>query len=220
MHLKYLRSLSEPGEPVGTIAGQSVGEPSTQMTLNTFHFAGVGGKNVTLGIPRLRCAALPWPFRCLSAAFLLPFLGPSAALPPPLLGFCTDCPPPCQGADHDRPADGQDPAHVAAHQVGGREPGLRRVPRGPATLAVRQSLEEARGHRHGLSAGFGEQGARQGRAAAGPDPVAARRAHEVLRGIRPVGGGRFDGRDDQGHRERHEPRLPRLGAANKMAPWP
>lgn len=54
MHLKYLRSLAEPGEPVGTIAGQSVGEPSTQMTLNTFHFAGVGGHNVTLGIPRLR----------------------------------------------------------------------------------------------------------------------------------------------------------------------
>jgi DNA-directed RNA polymerase I subunit RPA1 len=54
MHLKYLRSLADPGEPVGTIAGQSVGEPSTQMTLNTFHFAGVGGHNVTLGIPRLR----------------------------------------------------------------------------------------------------------------------------------------------------------------------
>src|SRR5205814_1794679 len=33
---------------------QSVGEPSTQMTLNTFHFAGFGAKNVTLGIPRLR----------------------------------------------------------------------------------------------------------------------------------------------------------------------
>ena len=33
---------------------QSVGEPSTQMTLNTFHFAGRGEMNVTLGIPRLR----------------------------------------------------------------------------------------------------------------------------------------------------------------------
>ena len=54
MHLKYLRSLADPGEPVGCLAGQSVGEPSTQMTLNTFHFAGVGGHNVTLGIPRLR----------------------------------------------------------------------------------------------------------------------------------------------------------------------
>lgn len=43
-----------PGENVGTLAGQSVGEPSTQMTLNTFHLAGHGGVNVTLGIPRLR----------------------------------------------------------------------------------------------------------------------------------------------------------------------
>jgi hypothetical protein len=50
----WVCSLAEPGEPVGVIAGQSVGEPSTQMTLNTFHFAGVGGHNVTLGIPRLR----------------------------------------------------------------------------------------------------------------------------------------------------------------------
>jgi DNA-directed RNA polymerase I subunit RPA1 len=44
----------EPGEAVGVIAGQSVGEPSTQMTLNTFHLAGHSSKNVTLGIPRLR----------------------------------------------------------------------------------------------------------------------------------------------------------------------
>ncbi len=52
--IKYMRSLSQPGEMVGTIAAQSVGEPSTQMTLNTFHLAGHGGANVTLGIPRLR----------------------------------------------------------------------------------------------------------------------------------------------------------------------
>lgn len=37
---------------------QSIGEPSTQMTLNTFHFAGRGEMNVTLGIPRLRYAIL------------------------------------------------------------------------------------------------------------------------------------------------------------------
>lgn len=43
----------EPGEAVGIIAAQSVGEPSTQMTLNTFHLAGVGSRNVTLGIPRM-----------------------------------------------------------------------------------------------------------------------------------------------------------------------
>src|ERR1700679_814133 len=49
-----LRSLAEPGENVGLLAAQSIGEPSTQMTLNTFHFAGRGEMNVTLGIPRLR----------------------------------------------------------------------------------------------------------------------------------------------------------------------
>ncbi|QLG73172.1 hypothetical protein HG535_0E02560 [Zygotorulaspora mrakii] len=54
MQLKYMRSLIDPGESVGIIASQSVGEPSTQMTLNTFHFAGHGAANVTLGIPRMR----------------------------------------------------------------------------------------------------------------------------------------------------------------------
>jgi DNA-directed RNA polymerase beta' subunit len=54
LDLKYLRSLVEPGEAVGVVAGQSIGEPSTQMTLNTFHLAGHSAKNVTLGIPRLR----------------------------------------------------------------------------------------------------------------------------------------------------------------------
>lgn len=52
--LKYQRSLVEPGEAVGIVAGQSVGEPSTQMTLNTFHLAGHAATNVTQGIPRLR----------------------------------------------------------------------------------------------------------------------------------------------------------------------
>ncbi|KAK4485402.1 hypothetical protein RD792_008041 [Penstemon davidsonii] len=51
---KYLSSLAQSGEPVGVIAAQSVGEPSTQMTLNTFHLAGRGEMNVTLGIPRLQ----------------------------------------------------------------------------------------------------------------------------------------------------------------------
>ncbi|XP_017486749.1 PREDICTED: DNA-directed RNA polymerase I subunit RPA1 [Rhagoletis zephyria] len=54
MHLKNLKALVSPGEPVGLLAAQSIGEPSTQMTLNTFHFAGRGEMNVTLGIPRLR----------------------------------------------------------------------------------------------------------------------------------------------------------------------
>lgn len=49
-----MESLAAPGEAVGILAAQSVGEPSTQMTLNTFHMAGRGEANVTLGIPRLR----------------------------------------------------------------------------------------------------------------------------------------------------------------------
>ena len=52
--IKYMKSVVEPGEAVGVVAGQSIGEPSTQMTLNTFHLAGHSAKNVTLGIPRLR----------------------------------------------------------------------------------------------------------------------------------------------------------------------
>jgi len=54
LHLKYAKAIVEPGEAVGVVAGQSIGEPSTQMTLNTFHLAGFAAKNVTLGIPRLR----------------------------------------------------------------------------------------------------------------------------------------------------------------------
>ncbi|KAK9466231.1 hypothetical protein V1512DRAFT_276670 [Lipomyces arxii] len=54
MQLKYMHSLVQPGEAVGILASQSIGEPSTQMTLNTFHFAGHGAANVTLGIPRMR----------------------------------------------------------------------------------------------------------------------------------------------------------------------
>lgn len=50
---KYSNALCAPGEAVGSIAAQSIGEPSTQMTLNTFHLAGAGA-NVTLGIPRMR----------------------------------------------------------------------------------------------------------------------------------------------------------------------
>ncbi|MHA1213917.1 MAG: DNA-directed RNA polymerase subunit A'' [Candidatus Hodarchaeales archaeon] len=49
----YVRSLVEPGEAIGTVAAQSIGEPGTQMTLKTFHYAGVAELNVTLGLPRL-----------------------------------------------------------------------------------------------------------------------------------------------------------------------
>ncbi|KAL0488349.1 DNA-directed RNA polymerase I subunit RPA1 [Acrasis kona] len=52
-HLKYMQSMCEPGDPVGVLAAQGIGEPSTQMTLNTFHFAGLDVAHVTVGIPRL-----------------------------------------------------------------------------------------------------------------------------------------------------------------------
>lgn len=51
--LEYMKCIVEPGEAVGMVAAQSIGEPSTQMTLRTFHFAGVRELNVTLGLPRL-----------------------------------------------------------------------------------------------------------------------------------------------------------------------
>ncbi|WP_075054561.1 DNA-directed RNA polymerase subunit A' [Nitrososphaera viennensis] len=47
------RALAEPGEAIGVVTAQSIGEPGTQMTLRTFHFAGVKERNVTLGLPRL-----------------------------------------------------------------------------------------------------------------------------------------------------------------------
>lgn len=51
---KYHRAKMEPGEAVGAIGAQSISEPGTQMTLKTFHFAGVASMNVTLGVPRLK----------------------------------------------------------------------------------------------------------------------------------------------------------------------
>ena len=52
--LQYKTSLVSPGEMTGMISAQSIGEPTTQMTLNTFHFAGVASKsNVTRGVPRI-----------------------------------------------------------------------------------------------------------------------------------------------------------------------
>ena len=53
VHL-FKKAIIAPGEAVGMIAAQSIGEPTTQMTLNTFHFAGVASKsNVTRGVPRV-----------------------------------------------------------------------------------------------------------------------------------------------------------------------
>ena len=68
--VKYIRAKIEPGRfghrssiyndlfcagsTVGAVGAQSIGEPGTQMTLKTFHFAGVASMNVTLGVPRIK----------------------------------------------------------------------------------------------------------------------------------------------------------------------
>lgn len=49
----YEHARVEPCEAVGVVAAQSIGEPGTQMTMRTFHYAGVAEINVTLGLPRL-----------------------------------------------------------------------------------------------------------------------------------------------------------------------
>lgn len=49
---RYLLSMAQTGEMCGIVAAQSVGEPTTQMTLNTFHLAGQGSKKLNLGVPR------------------------------------------------------------------------------------------------------------------------------------------------------------------------
>lgn len=51
---KYLNAKIEPGTAVGALAAQSIGEPGTQMTLKTFHFAGVASMNITQGVPRIK----------------------------------------------------------------------------------------------------------------------------------------------------------------------
>jgi len=50
---EYLDARIEPLEPAGTVSAQSIGEPGTQMTMNTFHYAGVAEIDVTQGLPRL-----------------------------------------------------------------------------------------------------------------------------------------------------------------------
>jgi len=50
---EYENTKVEPGECVGVVSAESIGEPGTQMTLNTFHFAGVAEMNVTMGLPRI-----------------------------------------------------------------------------------------------------------------------------------------------------------------------
>ena len=50
---EYCKAMVDAGEAVGNVAAESIGEPGTQMTLDTFHFAGVSEMNVTMGLPRL-----------------------------------------------------------------------------------------------------------------------------------------------------------------------
>ncbi|KAB8737515.1 hypothetical protein FH972_026474 [Carpinus fangiana] len=51
---KYFKARTEPGHAVGAVGAQSIGEPGTQMTLKTFHFAGVAGMSITQGVPRIK----------------------------------------------------------------------------------------------------------------------------------------------------------------------
>ena len=52
--VKHKKAQVEPGHAVGAVGAQSIGEPGTQMTLKTFHFAGVAGMSITQGVPRIK----------------------------------------------------------------------------------------------------------------------------------------------------------------------
>lgn len=51
---KYFKAEVQPAHAVGAVGAQSIGEPGTQMTLKTFHFAGVAGMSITQGVPRIK----------------------------------------------------------------------------------------------------------------------------------------------------------------------
>ena len=51
---KYHKAEVQPSHAVGAVGAQSIGEPGTQMTLKTFHFAGVAGMSITQGVPRIK----------------------------------------------------------------------------------------------------------------------------------------------------------------------
>ena len=53
VYRRYSEARVHAGEAVGLVGAESIGEPGTQMTLNTFHFAGVSEMNVTVGLPRI-----------------------------------------------------------------------------------------------------------------------------------------------------------------------
>lgn len=73
LYAKYQRSLMAPGDQIGLVIAQSVGEPSTQMTLNTFHMAGKADVNITLGIPRLRELLMTAPTEVKTPSMTIPF---------------------------------------------------------------------------------------------------------------------------------------------------
>jgi DNA-directed RNA polymerase III subunit RPC1 len=50
---KLNKAIMEPGEAIGALTAQSIGEPATQMTLKTFHFAGISSMSITQGVPRV-----------------------------------------------------------------------------------------------------------------------------------------------------------------------
>lgn len=54
VHFRSIKAAVHPGEMVGTLGAQSIGEPTTQLTLNTFHNAGSAKANATAGVPRIR----------------------------------------------------------------------------------------------------------------------------------------------------------------------
>jgi DNA-directed RNA polymerase II subunit RPB1 len=74
IRFRYVKALCHPGEMVGVLAAQSIGEPTTQLTLNTFHSAGTVKANATSGVPRIEelLSASSNPKRPGNTAYLLP----------------------------------------------------------------------------------------------------------------------------------------------------
>lgn len=76
IRFRYIQSQVHPGEMVGALAAQSIGEPTTQLTLNTFHSAGTAKANATSGVPRIEelLSASSNPKRPSNTVYLLPEL--------------------------------------------------------------------------------------------------------------------------------------------------
>ena len=74
IRFRYIKALCHPGEMVGVLAAQSIGEPTTQLTLNTFHSAGTVKANATSGVPRIEelLSASSNPKRPGNTAYLTP----------------------------------------------------------------------------------------------------------------------------------------------------